>query len=401
LNNDLKKIAYMTGEYPRATDTFIRREVILLREKGYSVKTISIRKPKKIENVGDERLQEENNTFYIFPRNIFNIANSHLKILVNKPKNYIKTLILAVKTSPPGLRNFIWQLLYFMEAPVVAEFIADNDIKHLHNHFADSSCTVAMLASSLGGFDFSFSIHGPSIFFEPKKWRLDEKVKQASFVRCISHFCRSQLYIWASEQYWNKSTIVHCAIDINKYAIANHIGQAKKLIFVGRLDTVKGVNVLLGIMPRLIAQYPDIELCLVGDGPSRNMLEKAVKENNIQDNVKFLGYRTPDEVSQLLSKSNIFVLPSFAEGLPVVLMEAMASGLPVVTTRIAGVAELVEHDYNGILVHAGDEESLYNSIKKLVDDPQLRETMGARGHEKVKKEFNLETEVTKLAEHFN
>ena len=400
MNNELKKIAYMTGEYPRATDTFIRREVILLRQQGFSVSTISVRKPKALENVGEERLQEEKNTFYIFPRNIFNILSCHLNQFFSKPKNYIKTLILAIKTAPPGFRNFIWQLLYFMESAVVAKFIADNNIKHLHNHFADSSCTVAMLASSLGEFDFSFSIHGPSIFFDPQKWRLDEKVRQATFVRCISHFCRSQLYIWASEQYWNKSTIIHCAIDINNYALAHHEGQAKTLIFVGRLDTVKGVSILLSIMPKLINQYPEIELLLVGDGPSRSDLEKSVQENKIEKNVKFLGYRTPDEVSQLLSESQIFVLPSFAEGLPVVLMEAMASGLPVVTTRIAGVAELVEHEDNGYLVHAGDTDSLYDSIKILIDTPELRKSMGEKGHEKVKKEFALETEVSKLAENF-
>ena len=198
------RIAYLTGIYPRATDTFIQREIAGLREKGVDVSTFSIRRPGDEQIVGIEQKTERDQTFYILPPNPIALLFSHILLLFSSPIRYFKALKLAWLTNQPGLRGTLYQLFYFAEAGLLAQQIRTKQIQHLHNHLGDSSCTVAMLAAELGGFTFSFTMHGPYIFFEPYRWRIDEKIKRSLFVICISHFCRSQGMLFAPTDTWNR-----------------------------------------------------------------------------------------------------------------------------------------------------------------------------------------------------
>src|SRR5579862_7798506 len=186
------RVAYMTGEYPRATDTFIQREVAALRDAGVHVETFSIRKPAKKENVGPEQEAERLRTRYILPTNPWELIKTHFKMLKRAPHRYLMALRTALVVRPGGLNALAMQMAYFAEAGLVARHLAEEQLTHLHNHFSNSSCTVAMLAAEMGGFTFSFTMHGPAEFFEPKFWRVDEKIRRALFVSCISNFCRSQ-----------------------------------------------------------------------------------------------------------------------------------------------------------------------------------------------------------------
>ena len=192
------RLAYLTGEYPRATDTFIQREVEGLRQLGSTVLTCSIR-PTGVEHlVGPEQRAERDRTFYVLPINPLAVLFIHLWLAISSPLNYLKTLALAVSTSAPGPKATAYQLFYFLEAGVLAHKLQQEEIEHLHNHIADSSCTVAMLAAELAGIPFSFTLHGPYIFYAPHRWRLDIKIAKAAFVSCISHFCRSQAMLFSS-----------------------------------------------------------------------------------------------------------------------------------------------------------------------------------------------------------
>jgi glycosyltransferase involved in cell wall biosynthesis len=390
------RIAYLTGEYPRATDTFIQREVAGLRKLGVDVFTFSVRRPGEEQLVGEEQKAEATNTFYILPPNPMRMLGSHLSLLLRSPKRYLRSLKLAWSTRQPGLKGLAYQLFYFLEAGILAKQIQQQQIQHLHNHLATSSGTVAMLAAELGDFTFSFTLHGPYIFFEPYRWRLDEKIGRSRFVCCISHYCRSQGMVFAASEHWKRMHIIHCGIDPELFTPVSHQGKGHRLLFVGRLAAVKGLPILLESLAKLTPQYPDLELTVVGDGPDRAALEQQTADLGLTDRVKYVGYQSQTEVRQHLQQTDVFVMASFAEGVPVVLMEAMAAGVPVVATQIAGVSELVEHEVNGFLVPAGDAVSLSDRIGELIDDASLRSRFGTAGRAKVTQEFNIHHETARL-----
>ncbi len=391
-------IAYLTGEYPRATDTFIQREVASLRGQGVTVLTCSIRKTGQEHLVGEEQRAEAAETFYVIQaaRNLGYLTGCHLRALTRDPRRYFSALRFAVRTSAPGARAFLYQLFYFFEAVVLADHLRRNGVRHLHNHIAKASCTVAMLTSRVSGIPFSFTLHGPDIFFEPERWRLDAKISEAKFVACISHFCRSQAMAFSHKDDWDKLHIVHCGVDPVRYQGRDVTRQGNQLLFVGRLAGVKGVPLLLETMRTLGQEFPNLRLVLVGDGPERAVLEQQAKEMGVSDAIMFAGYKSQSEVATILMESDALVLPSFAEGVPVVLMEAMAANLPVVSTRVAGIPELVEDKVSGVLVPPGDVTALCAGLRQVLSDGDLRIRMGAEGYKKVTAEFDVEREAAWL-----
>ena len=391
------KFAYLTGEYPRATDTFIQREVAALRDLGLDVSTCSIRRTGREHLVGPEQVSEAARTFYILAEmGPIRVLLDHFGWIMRNPVGYFRGLALAFRTAPKGFRGSLYQLIYFVEAGVLAAHMKRNGITHLHNHIAKASCTVAMLASAISDIPFSFTLHGPDIFFEPKHWRLDEKIARAKFVACISNFCRSQAMVFSGAKDTEKLKIVHCGIDPRRYEKAVNT-DGHQLLFVGRMAQVKGVPLLLNAVARLSKSHPKTHLTLIGDGPDRAALEEQAETLGIIDHVSFEGYQSQAAVSEALSASDIFVLPSFAEGVPVVLMEAMAAKRAVLTTRIAGIPELIEDGQSGVLVTPGDQNALTQSLATLLDDPALRDRLGAKARTKVQAEFNITTEAAKLA----
>ncbi len=393
-------IAYLTGEYPRATDTFIQREVAALRAQGVTVLTCSIRKTGPEHLVGDEQKAEAATTFYVLKaaRNIGHLLGCHLRAMARGPGRYFSALGLAFRTRASGAKALLYQLFYFLEAVVLADHMRRNNVCHLHNHIAKASCTVAMLASRVSGIPFSFTLHGPDIFFEPMRWRLDRKISEAKFVACISHFCRSQAMAFSDERDWTKLHIVHCGIDPLRYQGKTTARSGNQLLFVGRLAGVKGVPLLLGALPELAGDFPDLRLVLIGDGPDRAELEHRAERLGISEMVTFAGYKSQTEVAKALMESDALVLPSFAEGVPVVLMEAMAAGLPVISTRIAGIPELVEDGVSGLLTPPGDGLSLSSALRQILTDANLRNDMGLAGHAKVVREFDIGKESEWLLE---
>ena len=209
------RLAYLTGQYPRATDTFIQREVEALRALGHHVQTFSVRKPPEAENVGPETKAAKETTIYLLPPR--GLIKAHFVQLFSSPRKYLAALALAWKHCPPGVRSMGRQMAYFAEAAMLARSMKKLSLQHLHNHFADSSCSVAVIAATMGGFTFSFTMHGPAEFFDAKSWWIDEKIRRALFVNCISYFCRSQALIFAPVNSWSKLRIVHCGVDPNLF----------------------------------------------------------------------------------------------------------------------------------------------------------------------------------------
>ena len=383
---------------PRATDTWMQREVASLRRAGTSVDFFAVRRPGDEHMVGPEQQAERETTTYLYPLlRPWPLLRAHVGLAIRSPRRYLSAVRLQWATRRPGLHGTLYNLIYFLEAGLLAREVRRRRIEHLHNHLGDSSATVAMLAAELGGFRYSLTLHGPGIFFEPHTWRLDEKLARASFCACISWFCRSQAAIFAPPEHLDRLHIVHCGIDPARLRPVRHEGEGTRLLFVARLAHLKGLGDLLDAMVQVVDQHPATQLTVVGDGPDRDRFETLTRRLGLEKSVTFTGYRSQAEVADHLAETDVFVLPSYAEGVPVTLMEAMGSGLPVVATQVGGVGELVVDGENGFITRPGDVDQLATRLVELVADPQRRQAFGERGRARVLAEFDNDVEARRLA----
>lgn len=391
------RIAYLTGEYPRATDTFIQREVAALRADGFTVDTFSVRRPGAEHLTGPEQRQGQATTTYLLElARPSELLRAKLTILADNPMGFLRGFALAWRTRRPGVRGTIFQLIYFVEALLLADQVRSRGLDHIHNHFGDSSCTVSMLAAELAGVPYSFTLHGSGIFFEARTWRLDEKLNRAAFCACISHFTRSQAAIFAAPETMERLHLIHCGVEPDKLRPITHRDDARRLIFVGRVVEQKGLGDLFQSLVSLADRTPELSLTIVGDGPDRVALERRAADLGLADRVSFVGSKSQSEVAALLSTADIFVLPSYAEGVPVVVMEALGSEMPVVATFVGGMAELVEDGVTGYLVRPGDPDQLADRIERLLGDRGLRQRMGKAGRDKVVTDFDSAAEARRL-----
>ena len=388
-------IAYVTGEYPKVSHTFIQREVMGLRALGVEVLTCTVRRPAAKSVVGPEQQAEAAQTFAILAtaRNPLRLLAAHGRMLARAPGRWFSALGLAWSTRPPGAKALLWQLFYFLEAGVLADHLLARGVTHMHNHFGDASGSLTMIASEMSGIPFSITLHGPTIFFEMHWWRLDAKVARAAFIACISHFCRSQAMLFSDQAHWPKLRIVHCGVVPARYGTAPRPPFSGHVCFVGRLGAVKGVPLLLDAFAATRARHPKARLTIAGDGPARAALEAQAQSLGITSAVHFTGYLDETAVAVLLETADMLVLPSFAEGLPVVLMEALASRIPVIATQVAGVSELVQDGVSGFIVPPGDVETLALRLDRLLSDPALCAAMGLAGRKQVEENFDIAYET--------
>ena len=390
------RVAYLTGEYPKASHTFILREITALEELGAEVIPTSVRSGSAADLIGPEEEAEATRTFYVLAaaKNPLGLLRAHASLFARAPTTWLKTLGLAFKTGRPGFKGTLWQLFYFLEAGVLAHHLKEQGAAHLHNHFADSSANVAMLAAALADIPFSYTLHGPAELFEPESWKLREKTARASFVACISHFARSQAMLFSNPADWPKLRIIHCGVIPERYEVPPKSPSAQvDLLFVGRLTGIKGLRILFKALEQARKSHPELRLKLVGDGDDRAW---AQAEATRLGGIELLGFQSQAEVAQHLAQADMLVLPSFAEGVPVVLMEAMAAARPVIATRVGGVSELVEDGISGLLVAPGEVDGLAQAIQSLADDSEKRARMGQAGQRMVQDQFDIRQEAARL-----
>lgn len=390
-------IAYLTSIYPAVSHTFILREIEALKALGLDIRPFSIRQPPENHLTGAPEKKAYDETYYVLnaARNPLVLISAQLAAFT-RPAAYFRALKLAWKTSAPGLKAHLYQITYFIEATILAQAFRQAGISHVHNHFASNSANVALLVAELAGISFSYTVHGPSELYEPQRWALDVKAARAKFVVCISHFARSQAMYFSDPDHWHKLKIIHCGVEPALYDRPDLPVEKDKtrLVFVGRLAAVKGLRVLLEAFDHALAKNPDLHLTLIGDGDDRAHLEELAAP--FGDAIHFAGYQSQDAVARAMAAADIFVLPSFAEGVPVVLMEAMASARPVISSLVAGIPELVEDGISGYLVPPGDAQTLAARISALANDPKMRLEMGKKGREKVCAEFNIHKEAARI-----
>ena len=395
------RIAYLTALFPAISHTFILREIEALEALGLDIRPVSVRRAGPEHLIGAAERAMAERTFAVVetgkrPR----AALAALGAALRRPKHLARAARLAWRMRPPGLRALVYQAIYLAEAMVLARHLRRTGCSHVHVHFANSSATLGLLAATLAGTGFSFTLHGPSDLFEAVHWRLDLKIAAARFVACISHFARSQAMLHSDPSHWRKLRIVHCGVIPELYDRSRETepNRLVRLLFVGRLAPVKGLRILLEALAQARESRPDLALTIVGDGPDRAALETLAAPMGAA--VTFTGSLSQEGVAARLGASDALVLPSFAEGVPVVLMEAMAAGLPVVATRVAGVPELVEDKASGHLVAPGDTAALTAALLALADDPDRRARMGRAGRARVARDFDIRREAAWLARLF-
>jgi colanic acid/amylovoran biosynthesis glycosyltransferase len=288
--------------------------------------------------------------------------------------------------------------IYLLEACQIALWLRAGKIEHLHAHFGTNSAEVAMLVRELGGPSWSFTAHGPEEFDKAEFIALPEKIRRAQAVVAVSSFGRSQLFRQVSHEYWSKIQVIHCGIEATFHDNAHdRPADARRLVCVGRLCEQKGQLLLLEAVQRLAAQGTKLELVLAGDGEMRPEIETLIALYKLQDIVRITGWISSDQVREELLAARALVLPSFAEGLPVVIMEAMALRRPVISTFVAGIPELIHSGEHGWLVPAGDVESLATAIQNCLEQPPEAITrMGKAARARVLERHDIDKEATKL-----
>ena len=259
-----------------------------------------------------------------------------------------------------------------------------------------------MLASIAWQIPYSITIHGPEEFYGVEKFRLKQKIEHASFAFCISDHCRSQVMKISEPANWSKLHVVRLGVDAQLFKPTPNrsVGVDLELLCVGRLVADKGHLVLLRAFSRLLSNGFKLRLRLIGDGRERRRLESFILENRLGDSVILEGALNHENTRRLIAQADIFVLASFAEGLPVALMEAMAMEIPCVSTYIAGIPELIRPEIDGLLVPASSEEALVEALARLVTDAELRRSLARSGRQRVLELYSLETNVGLLAETF-
>jgi colanic acid/amylovoran biosynthesis glycosyltransferase len=316
-------------------------------------------------------------------------------------------MALALRTGAPGLRERLWHLFYFAEAMILLRHCRRAGIAHIHAHFADVATDVAMLVTHyrrgqrVGGIECSWSlaVHGSVEFYDVTRYALAAKLEHARFALAIGDFGRSQLLRLSPLERWPRIHVVRCGVDLDIYVPpaqrSGSDGRAE-ILFVGRLLHGKGLPLLFEALAELRRRGLDVAATIVGDGPARGELEAAVRSLRLSEHVRFLGAVGQDHIRTHYAEADIFCLPSFAEGIPVVAIEAMAMELPVVTTRIMGIPELVEDCSHGLLVAPGRADELTEALERLVQAPDERRRIGRAAREKVERDFDVRASARRM-----
>ncbi len=395
------RIAYFINQYPKVSHSFIRREILALERQGVEVQRIALR-GWDAELQDAEDATERDKTRYVLQGGVKGLLTPTLQVLRAQPRRFFRALWLAMRLGLRADRAWPYHLVYLAEACQVLQWLQAGEAKHVHAHFGTNSTEVVMLANVLGGPAYSFTVHGPEEFDKPQFLHMGEKVRRAAFVAAVSSYGRSQLFRWVAHEHWAKVKVVHCGLERGFHEVAPvNVPTAPRLVCVGRLCEQKGQLLLLEAARLLAAQAIAFELVLAGDGEMRGQIEALIAQHGLQQHVRITGWISSAQVREELLAARALVLPSFAEGLPVVIMEAMALRRPVLTTYVAGIPELVRPGENGWLFPAGAIDELAAAMADcLAQPPEVLQRMGEAAYRRVLQRHDIDTEAARLAGYF-
>ena len=403
-----RRIGYVVTHYPKLSQTFIAGEIAELGTHGIDVVPFSLNEPDASDVGTDEGADEQRRTVYIKPSGPVAIGLALACVAVRNPRATSRFALRSLRSAGLDLRSIAWRVFHIGEAALVRQHCHRHGIVHLHAQFGQATATIAWLAHELdvaagdGSLTWSFTIHGFQDFVNENETRLDLKARSAAFVVCISDFTRAQLMRISDPEDWPRFHVVRCGIDFDRftYVPKPEVNQPPVILTVGRLSTEKGHNVLLDALAVMRRAGSDAVVELVGDGEHRARIEAHARRIGVADAVSFLGELAPDDVAARLREADVFCLPSFAEGLPVSIMEAMATGTPVVTTYVSGIPELAVDRETALVVPAGNAIDLAYALASVLADDALRNKVITNALGRVHAAHDVHTNVAQLAELF-
>jgi colanic acid/amylovoran biosynthesis glycosyltransferase len=391
------RIAYLTTEYPKVSHTFIRREILELERRGHDILRLAIRSAGGAIADASDR-EEAARTIVCLSLPKWRMLAWVIRVKATRPLKWLRAMAMTMRMSRVSERGLLRHLAYLWEAAVLLRICEREGIRHVHAHFGTNSAAVARLMRALDGPTYSVTVHGPNEFDAPIGFSLREKIADAAFIVAITDFCSAQLKRWSHPRDWSKIHVVHCSVGEEFFAGARPVpSDSRTLLSIGRLTAAKGQLLLIEAMARLRDAGVDARLVLAGDGEMRGDVERAIGAANLNDRVTITGWIDEATVREHLLHARALVQPSFAEGLPVVMMEALAMQRPVIATSISGVPELVRPNESGWLITAGNVDELVAAMREAMAMPVERlHRMGEAGARRVRERHHTATEVDKL-----
>jgi colanic acid/amylovoran biosynthesis glycosyltransferase len=394
------KLAYLVSRYPAISHTFIQREIHALRSKGFFICVASINEPDiasdSLMPIDQEDLEQ---TFYVKRAGFFKALKSLVLSFVNHPLSFLHGLWFALCIGKLDLKKIVYSLFYFTEAALIGRWMEKNQVHHLHVHFANPASTVALIASKIYPITFSLTVHGPDEFYDVTLNLLPEKIENARFICCVSYYTCSQLMRLSSVAMWNKFEITPLGVNPFIYAPRPPFEEQNDftILSVGRLSPNKGQAILIAAFSRLAKENPSATLEIIGEGPCRHALEQLIDTFELHGRVILRGALNQNQLLEVYRHADLFALASFAEGLPVVLMEAMAMEIPCVASAVNGIPELIKHGINGMLVAPSNAMELAEVLLLLIKDPALRNRLGRTGRQTILEKYNLDPNIEHLS----
>jgi colanic acid/amylovoran biosynthesis glycosyltransferase len=382
------KLLYLIGQFPAINHNYLLTEIRILRARGLDISVVSVSPPDRpFHELNLEEREEAYRTYYIKSVPVMEAAVAHIGEFLHHPVAYLRALIFALQLARESSKRMAYHLAYFAEAILIGRHMRERGISHVHANF---SATVSLIACQAFPVTMSFVAHGFGELHNPTETLLAERIRGSLFVRSVSHHGRGQMMLSCDRSDWQKLIYVPLGIEPGKFTppVRRTAASTPQIICVGRLSPEKGQEFLLNALAILKAKGREVHLRLVGDGPDRAWLERRASELGIAAEVEFVGWVDPANIPALYAETDICVLTSLAEGLPIVLMEAMAMQVPCVAPRITGIPELIEHGVNGLLFALADVEDLSHQIETLLDSPELRERMGVAARALVLRDYD-------------
>jgi colanic acid/amylovoran biosynthesis glycosyltransferase len=396
------RLGYLISQYPAVNHTFILREVLALRRSGLDPCTVSIRRSDRpAEDLSADEADEYRRTFCVLGSGPAHAVRANLRTLLRHPLAYVRGLAYAWRLTRGTPKLLISYSAYFIEAVVAGDYFERQGATFIHTHF---SSTVLLILARIFPIRCSLTLHGPAEFADVGGFHISDKVAAASFVATISHYGSSQVMAACDPAHWHKVRTLRLGVDPQAFPPrtlpARHASDAFRLVFVGRLAPVKAQHMLIEAVALLRNRGRNVLLTLVGEGPDRPALEKLIAERELSAQVRLNGACNHDKVPEFYQSSDAFILASFAEGVPVVLMEAMAMELPCIATWVMGIPELIDNGVDGLLVPPADPVALADAVERLMQDPDLTRRIGAAGRIKILSSYHLERNTEALSAMF-
>jgi len=395
-----RSIAYLSSRYPTLSMTFVMREVLALRALGFRIETASINPPDRPpEKLTPEEREEAARTYCVKCHGFLGASAAHAKTLLGNFPGYCRGVFLAFRLAGLDLSRLLLNLAYFTEALMVGQWMRRNRQTHLHVHLASQAATVGLFAQRVFRVGYSFTVHGPDEFYDARGQYLTRKIAAADFIVCISSYTRSQLMNLSPHKHWGKMVVARLGVDAMLFSPLPKPSprDAFEILCVGRLTPAKGQHLLIDAVARLTHQGRRVVLRLVGNGPDYDSLRAHADRLANRETIVFEGAVNQDRIRSLYATADVFCLASFAEGLPVVLMEAMSMQIPCVTTNISGIPELIRNGIDGLLVPASDLDALVGALARLMGDEELRNRIGKSGRMRILEHYDLARNVETLA----